>query len=123
MILIPALRTLAQVLLGYLITFLAARGIHLSLEAQDWFVQTLMVGGGTALYTALVRWLETSKYPALRALAHVLMLGMSNFQPTGYDTPQAIQDAQDDTPGDHSVEAQGDTDPSTYRADLPPDQQ
>lgn len=123
MIIVPALRTLAQVLLGYILTFLISHGIHVPVEAQNWFVETVMVGGGVGLYTALVRWLETSKYPVFRALGHILMLGMGSFQPTGYDTPQAIQDAADNTPGDHSVDAVGDTDPSTYRADYPPDQQ
>jgi hypothetical protein len=126
MIIVPALRTLAQVLLGYILTFLISHGVSVPVEAQNWFVETVMVAGGTALYVALVRWLETSKYPAFRILGQILMLGMGAYQPTGYDTPRAITDAQDNLPGDHSVEAQaavGDTDPSTYRADFPPDQQ
>lgn len=118
MIIVPALRTGAQVLLGYLLTYALAHGVHISLAAQNWFIETLMVGGGVALYTLLVRWLETNHNPALRLLGHVLMLGLGTLQPTGYASPADIQATQD-AAGDHSLDAHPDSDPSTVRPDLP----
>ena len=118
MIIVPVLRTFAQVLLGYALTFAASHGLNIPLSAQAWFIQVVMVGGGVAAYTALVRWCETSKYRVLRGLGHVLMLGTSVFQPTGYDTSSAIAQAGQEA-GDHSLTAHPAGLPSTYRPDVP----
>src|SRR5678816_3829642 len=84
--LMSALRTGAQALVGYLVTYLAARGVSLPIEAQDWVVQVVLIGGGIAAYTAAVRWLETRPgngfWPRLaRRIAALLMLGTSARQP------------------------------------------
>lgn len=76
-----ALRTAAQVVVGYAVTWLGARGIDVPLETQAWLVQVALVGGGIALYTAVVRWLEDRRGAGLparaaRAVARLLMLGL-----------------------------------------------
>lgn len=93
--LMSALRTGAQALVGLIVTYLASRGVDLPLEAQDWIVQVLLIGGGIAAYTAGVRWLETRQGDgvlahAARALAHVLMLGTGAKQPV-YVSPDAAR--------------------------------
>lgn len=77
---ISVLRTGAQALVGFLVTWLAARGLDVPLAAQSWLIDTLIVGGGIAAYTAAVRWLETRRGTsplarAARGLGRLLMLG------------------------------------------------
>jgi len=92
------LRTAAQALVGYLVTWLASHGINVPVDQQEWLVQVLLVGGGIAAYTALVRWLETRQGDSLRArlaraAAKVLMLGMTK-QPVYVDPGASVDRAR-----------------------------
>jgi hypothetical protein len=90
------LRTGAQALVGYLVTWLASHGVNVPVEQQDWLVQVLLVGGAITLYTAAVRWLETRKgdsAPAklARLVAKLLMLGLSGKQPVYVDPAATVR--------------------------------
>jgi len=74
------LRTLAQVLIGYAVTWLAAQGLDVPEQVQQWAMGAI-VAGGIFLWTALIRWLETRKgdsfWPVTaRRVGRVLMLGI-----------------------------------------------
>lgn len=104
------LRTLAQVLVGYLITWFAARGLDVPDQVRDWAL-TAIVAGGILIWTALIRWLETRKgagavATACRRLAAILMLGLARpvYVPSGTQV-QAVSD----TAGTRSVEVAADT--------------
>lgn len=93
--LMSALRTGAQALGALIVGWLASRGIGIPVEAQSWVVQVVLIGGGIALYTAGVRWLETRPGNGVpsrvaRWVAHVLMLGTGARQPV-YVAPDAAR--------------------------------
>lgn len=74
------LRTLAQTVVGYLVTQLAARGLDVPEQVQTWAGGAIFAGG-ILLWTLIVRWLETRKgtgavATAARRLARILMLGI-----------------------------------------------
>ncbi len=79
---LSALRTAAQVVVGYIVTYAAAHGLSVPVAAQDWLVQAIVAGVGIGAWTAGVRYLETRKgsgwWPVLaRAAGKVLMFGLS----------------------------------------------
>lgn len=81
-----ALRTGAQALWGYIVVQLAGLGITPPEWMQNWFVETVAIGGVIAAVTAGIRWLETRKGDsfgarAARWIAKVVMLGLSAKQP------------------------------------------
>ena len=85
-VLMSALRTGAQALVGWLVTWLAARGLAVPVDAQHWVVDAVLVAGGIAAWTAIVRWLETRTGDGAAArmarwVARVLMLGTGGTQP------------------------------------------
>jgi hypothetical protein len=87
-VLLAALRTGAQALVGAIVTWLTAKGFDLPLETQHWLVEVVLVGAGITVYTVVVRWLETSDVAAFRWLARLLMLGLGGKQPV-YAKPTA----------------------------------
>ena len=85
-VLLSVLRTGAQALVGYVVTYLVSHGINVPIEAQNYVIEGVIVVAGIAAWTALVRWLETRKGEALfargaRALARLLMLGLGARTP------------------------------------------
>lgn len=100
------LRTLAQVVVGYLVTWAAARGLDIPQQVRDWVLGAI-VAGGILAWTALVRWLETRKgtgtlATACRKLAAVLMLGLGGAKPVYVPAGGAVQGTSDQA-GTHSV--------------------
>ena len=103
------LRTLAQVVVGYVVTWLTARGLDVPEQAQTWALGAF-VAGGIFLWTALVRLLETRKgtgaFPvACRRLARVLMLGIG-ARPAYVPDGGSVQ-ATSDAAGVHTVPFSG----------------
>jgi len=99
------LRTFAQVLVGYLITWFAARGLEVPEQVRDWAL-TAIVAGGILGWTALVRFLETRKgtgavATACRRIARVLMLGIGS-RPV-YVPPGGAVTGTSDEGGTHST--------------------
>lgn len=81
-----ALRELVQKGVGIVALWLAAHGLPVPDEVSNWVVLAL-VGGGVALWTLLVRFLETRNSAVARKLAQLLMLGIA-AKPT-YTDPAA----------------------------------
>jgi hypothetical protein len=84
------LRTLAQSGAGALVAYLASKGVNLPVEAQSWIAQFVIYGGAIALATAALKWLESRKGDSLparaaRALAKLVMLGLTGKQPVYAD--------------------------------------
>lgn len=106
-ILLNALRTGAKAIVGYAVTWLAARGIALPLEAQVWLVEFLIVGVGITAWAALVRWLETRTGTSLparaaRRLAGLLMFGLTGRQPVYAPRGAIVQEVT--TRGSHRLQ-------------------
>jgi len=81
-----ALRELAQKGVGIVAVWLAAHGLPVPDAVSSWVVLAL-VGGGVALWTIVVRFLETRDSGLARGLARLLMLGIA-AKPT-YTEPAA----------------------------------
>lgn len=96
------LRTFAQILVGYLVTWLAARGLDVPENVRDWVLGAI-VAGGILVWTAIVRWLETQQGDgsfaiAARRVARLLMLGIGSKQPA-YVPPSTQIEAVNDELG------------------------
>jgi hypothetical protein len=79
-------RSAVQFLGGLIFTWLASHGLNIPVEQQATIAALVVTFVGTVGYTAAVRWLETRKgssWPAVlaRALAKLLMLGLTGRQP------------------------------------------
>jgi len=70
-------RELAQKAVGVAVVWLVAHGVDVPAAVTDWTVLAL-VGGGVALWTIAVRFLETRDSGVLRGLARLLMLGIGS---------------------------------------------
>lgn len=104
------LRTLAQVAVGYIVTWAAARGLDIPQQVRDW-VLAAIVAGGILLWTAAIRFLETRKgtgavATACRRLAAILMLGLGGAKPVYVPAGGAVQGTSDEA-GTHSVAVSG----------------
>lgn len=78
------LRDLVQKGIGIVALWLLAHGVELPDAVTNWVVLTT-VALGVVAWTAVVRFLETRKSSAARALAEVLMLGLGA---PAYPTPE-----------------------------------
>lgn len=84
--LMAAIRTGAQLLVSWLVTHVAVFAL-LPESARGWLAEGLVTAVVLAVWVYLVRWLETrtgdGAGPRLaRAVAAILMLGASGYQPT-----------------------------------------
>lgn len=86
-----ALRELAQKGVGVVVVWAAAHGLPVPDEVSNWVVLAL-VAGGVALWTIVVRYLETRDSGLARGLARLLMLGIAS-RPR-YDAPPTVPAAR-----------------------------
>lgn len=70
-------RELAQKGVGIVAVWLVAHGIDVPDAVSNWAILAL-VGGGVALWTIIVRFLETRDNSFARGLARLLMLGIGS---------------------------------------------
>lgn len=94
------MRSIAQVIVGFVVTWFAARGLDIPENVENWLLGAL-VAGGILLWTALVRWLETrqgnGQFPVLaRRLAGILMLGTGVNQPAYVPMATQIEAVNDE---------------------------
>lgn len=85
-----ALRELAQKGVGVVVLWLAAHGLPVPDEVSNWVVLAL-IGGGVALWTIVVRFLETRNSTFARGLARLLMLGIGSKPVYPPETPEAVK--------------------------------
>jgi hypothetical protein len=90
-----ALREIAQKGVGIVAVWLVAHGIDVPAAVSDWVILAL-VGGGVALWTIVVRFLETRSADTTlgklaRGLARLLMLGIGSKPTYPPATPESAK--------------------------------
>jgi hypothetical protein len=90
-----AVRELAQKLVGVIVIWAAAHGLPVPDEVSNWVILAL-VGGGVALWTVVVRFLETRSADTplgklARLLARLLMLGIGSRPTYPPATPESAK--------------------------------
>lgn len=85
-----ALREIAQKVVGAAVVWLVAHGFEVPEAVTNWTILTL-VGAGLALWTIVVRFLETRDSGFARGLARLLMLGIASKPTYVQPTPEAVK--------------------------------
>ncbi len=88
-------RTGAQVVIGAVVAFVAARGFNIDPQIQT-YVEAALFGLGVAAYAFVVHWLETRTGDSLlakaaRALARLLMVGAPPVLAYKQPVPEAVK--------------------------------
>lgn len=85
-----ALRELVQKGVGIVVVWLVAHGVDVPAAVSDWVILAL-VGAGVALWTIVVRFLETRDNAVARFLARLLMLGIGSKPTYPAPTPESAK--------------------------------
>lgn len=84
------IRELVQKGVGVVVVWLVAHGVDVPDAVGNWVVLTL-VAGGVALWTIVVRFLETRQSRVAKLLARVLMLGIGKTPVYPPTPPESVE--------------------------------